>query len=469
MLSFGFRVRRVMICTRWLLPLIVVSLSAIGQTPEITGTLPEDYLPGLRPILVSAVRQAPEILLAEIGIARKEGEFYDRGHERWPRVGGNIRYDSTQTSVSGGNDSSSYRDSGLFYDLSVDQAVFHWGQILNNTAVGRVEVAIAKKQYQEAYRRLAVMIRSSYLDLVARKANLRRLHYSIELREAELKAVRDRNASGASSAGDVAGKEFELADFKAGVEEEEITFEGRRQELIRLAGLTELPVEQIPVEIPVAAFKADLAAQIVAEVLRDGGKSAFAAQVADMQIREANLQYKIARTRLLPMFNAALSTSRESNTNVTDQGISQHATDKRTFELRGSWNIFDGFATRGAKVMAQADKRRAERVFEKEATATMDDVQRLQRLVALSARRVQLAEQSRAGALNLLNIRKQEVAVGSGSAGSIEATQAEIFTAEAALATRRAAFLAYWSELVSRSGMDPVMVNVPWSYVRATR
>lgn len=452
----------------WLLCCVAVLSPASAETTGLAGTLPEDYLPGLKPILERAMKQSPQILLQQIEIARNEARVLEADSERWPQVGGNIRYDSNRTAATSSAPSA---DSGLFYSLNINQAVFHWGAIRHRGEIARIEVAIAEKNYAEAYRVLAVQLRQLYVQLVARNAQLRSERFTLSLRQRELATAKERLAIGSTSAAEIAGRELDLNEGQLLVDRYQAEFDADRRRLSRLAGISpDVPAEEIPTEIPLPRFDQAVSAELLAAMMRDGGKSTFAAEVADLHIKEADLNYRIARVRLLPKFNVGVGHSRESSTTATATQVSQTAITRDTIEVRGDWNIFDGWATKGSKREALADKHNWERRRDIDAEAQMDEAQRLERVVGIDARAMQYSEQRRAGAAGqVLLVQEDLKKSGTASQATVNSATRDLYNAEYNAALSRANFLSDWSAFVSLVGDDPALMNLPSRYVRAKR
>src|SRR5512138_1636965 len=135
---------------RWAFGLAILGVLR-AQPADATGTLPEDLFPPLRPILVEALKKSPRTLAAEMEIALQEARVLGTASQRLPRIGGDLSYSENQTAVSG-NTSTQNRDNGLFYRFEIGQALFHWGALKNDVARQRISVAVAEKNYAEAYR-----------------------------------------------------------------------------------------------------------------------------------------------------------------------------------------------------------------------------------------------------------------------------------------------------------------------------
>lgn len=468
MLSSGPSFLRTIRCAAYGLLSVVASAFVSGQTPDVAGTLPEDLLPGLKPILAQAMKQSPKMLLQQIEIAREEAQLIEARAERLPQIGGNIRYDSNRTAASASIPST---DSGLFYSLNANQAVFHWGALKHRTDAAKIEVAISGKNYAEAYRSLAVEIRQVYLELVAQNAKLRSERFDLSLKQADLVTAKERLALGSTTAGDIAGRELDINETQLAIDRDETEFDANRRRLSRLAGISPvIPADQIPSEIPAPKFDAATSAQLLAALLRDGAKSSFKSQIADLHIKEADLNYRIARVRHLPMFNAGLAHSRESSTSATATQVSQTAITRDSIEVRGDWNIFDGFATKGYKLEALAEKHSWQRQREIDAEAIMDEAQRLQRIVGIDARALEYANQRHAGVVAQVQIAEDDLKkAGTASQSTVNAAKRNLYLADWNAALTRATFLSDWSSFVSLVAEDPALMNLPSRYVRATR
>lgn len=448
--------------------LALLAVPAVDGQADPAGTLPEDYLPALKPILTQALKQSPEMILRQLELAQSETGILDADAARWPQVGGNIRYDSNRTAAT---NSAPSVDSGLFYSLSANQAVFHWGAIKHRSQIARIEVAIAQKNFAEGYRTLAVELRRAYLDLIALKARLRSAEYAMSLRQADLATAKARLAIGSSSPGEISGRELDINEAQLGIDRVQTEFDAARRSFSRIAGISpDIAPDDIPDAIPEPRYDAALAADLLASVLRDAGRGTFAAQAAELHIKEADLNYRIARVRLLPKFNAGLGHSRESSTTATATHVSQVAITRDSIELRGDWTIFDGFATRAAKQRALTDKRTWERRRDDAAEAVMDQAQQLRRIVDIDARAADIAARRRQMADVALKRAEEDLkSAGSTSQSAVDAARRDLRTADWNLATARSTYLADWSAFVSLAEQDPALKNLPPRYVSATR
>ena len=428
-----------------------------AELTEVAGTLPEDYLPELKVIIATAMKQSPQVILKEIEVAQWEARKLGVDSLRMPSVGGHIDYASNQTAVSD-NSSTRSRSNGLFYDFSAAQPLFYWGALENQSKVAQVGVAIAQKSYLEARRTLAIALRQQYLALIAQKSFVRQARFALKLQQADLDLSADKFAHGTASEGEVAGKKLTLEDSSLRVARAEADFVSMRRAFARLAGMGDLAEDTLPVEIPSPAYSAETAARLLAVVLRDGAKSTFAAEVAQLRIQEADLNYRIARVRRLPKFNAQAGYSVQNTTNASSTFVSQTGISQQTLGVVGNWNIFDSYATKGAKLDALETKRLRERELQTALEQAMDNAQKLERDLALDAREMNQAEIRRALALGGVDRIKEEIDRGNAPPTAADNAKSNLYVAEFNSANARAKFLWHWSEFVSLAAADP-MVN----------
>ncbi|HVS51463.1 MAG TPA: TolC family protein [Opitutaceae bacterium] len=465
MLSSGFRSmhggRRALLRLVWLFAVVGVR----ADQTEVAGTMPEDYLPALKTILQNAWGRAPRSLESELDMLQAEARRDMMNADRLPHFGGWADLARNQSAVSGSSSSES-RDTGLFYRLELDQSLFHWGELKNKSAIGRLGVLMAEKNYAEAARQLAVTLRQSYLELVVKKMRLKQARAALELATDDLKLAQERAAHGEIAPGDMAGRELSFREQSLQVATVEEEFAAARRSFARVAGLKELPESEVADEIPAPKYSEATTQAILAGFMRDGGKTAFEAEINSMRATEADLNYRIARVKLLPKLDALLSHSLQNSTNVSGNSVTQTGISTDTIGLHVGWSIFDGFYSRGEKRSALADRRRYEQRSERAAAEALDRAQNLTRRLGFDLQAMDFAQAH----VNIAKASQEQLEAelprGTVSPSMIGATKVSRYQAEADRASMRANFFGRWSELVSLAGLDPAINTLPARYVR---
>jgi outer membrane protein TolC len=441
---------------------------ARAGSDDFAGTLPEDYLPELKPILQAALKQSPQVIAKEIEIAQSEARAMAVDAQRLPSLGGHLDYAYNQTAISG-NSGTQTRDSGVFYGLALNQPLFHWGALANQSAAARIEVSIAEKNFAETYRLVAVNLRQQYLTLIAKNAVLRQARFALAQSATDLQRAKDDRGLGNVSPATSAAQQLSFDEASLGVERVEAEFAGLQRGFARLAGIDQIAEDAIPLEIGAPHYSAATVTELLAGLVRDGAKSTFEAQVRELQMHEADLNYKIASVRLRPNINAGASLNQENTTNATTTSVLQQGVARQTATVTMQWSIFDGYATQAAKRDALASKRLHERELKTAVQGTLDQAQTLQRQIGIDARAMELTETHRKLAEDQLAKAKEGAALGDLRRSAIAGATNLLYYHEANNTAARATFLAHWAELVSLVGTDPVLNNLPANYVREKR
>ncbi|MEI6463579.1 MAG: TolC family protein [Verrucomicrobiota bacterium] len=456
--------QRVASCAVLVLALLFAT-GAAAQTGDITGTMPEDYLPELKAILETSFLRSPQVVAAEFERAVSEAKLDVANASRLPNVNGNLSYAVNQTAISS-NASSQTRDNGLFYSLGVTQALFHWRALKNQTDAARINLLVAQKSYDLAARELGTIVRKAYLSLIVEKARLRQVDDIIRVMRDDLAVVAEKRDRGTVSPAVYEGDKLRLREVQLDVDRASAEFDANRLRFARLVGMDALSGASVPDQIPKPAFSPGLATALSAALLRNGAKSTLEWEIYDLRVREANLRHQIERVRLYPKFFASAGFSLENSTNVNGNAVNQQGIQRRTVSVYAQWNIFDGFATRGAVREALANKRVQERRLVIEAEGVLQNVQILERSLRLDAEQLDLSEIRHSLALESKRRTAEEVGLGNQAKGDIDRAENGVRQADAKSQESRAAFLGRWSEFVALAGADPVLKSTFIRHVR---
>lgn len=455
-------------CSLLLLYSLGMFATVAAQPADVAGTMPEDYFPALKTILQNAWAKSPEKIERELEIAQQEARSYVLNSQRLPNVTAWADMARNQSAVSGASQSQS-TDSGLFYRLELTQSIFRWGELQNRSAIARLSVLMAEKSYAEAWRAMAVTLRQSYLQLVVKKTALKQARLARQLAADDLKVARGRLERGGVAPAEVGGRELSLNEQTVALESMEADFAAARRLFARLAGLKELGEEEVPDTIPKPAYSAALTTSLLAGLLRDGGRFSFEAEMNALRAEEADLNYRIARVRLLPKFDGVASYGLSNLANATNTGVTQTGITTQTVALRVIWPIFDGLATRGEKRQALATRQLYQRRSETASEAALAEAQDLGRKTGFDARMLEFGETRLSLALASEQRMEEEMRRGKVSQSAIEAVRLQRYQAEVNNAAARANFFGTWSAFVSRAGLDPMLKNLPSRHARENR
>jgi outer membrane protein TolC len=439
----------------------VVSLRA--EAPPIQGTLPEDFLPALKPILRTAVERSPTTIAASLSMAQAEAGRYLNAAALWPSLSANSSYQETKEKISQGLPSTS---KGLLYGANIYQPLFEWGAYKNQAQIGNLSYKIAERQYADAYRTLATSIREQYMGLITKRIALRNARFQQQVAEKALAAQKARFEAGSVSEAEVQGFDLNVDDATLAADRAEEDYRYGKRVFTRLVGIEDLSDDLIPMELPHPVYTAGTADAVLAGFVGEGIESTFQSEVYRMSLAQADKSIKIARVRLLPKIGASASYAYSNYTAVAASSISQVGVTSESINIGANWTIFDGFATRGSRLSALASKRQTELNRQNYIDATVDSITYMRHQLDFAQRAMGLAEVHFALYDSQLKRFHQDKDLGYASDATIDAGTLNVNASQLGRDLARVTYLSNWTEFISLAGLDPALENLPSRYVR---
>jgi outer membrane protein TolC len=443
--------------------LLVAVATARAEAPSVQGTLPEDYIPDLSRLLKVAVERSPTTLTASIAVAQGQAGQYLNSSQLWPQASLFSDYAVSRQSTSNGTPTT---NKGLFYTASVSQPLFQWGAYRDQKLIGDISEKISERQFADAYRILAITIREQYMGLIAKKINQRNAHFALKLSKEALDVQQARFDSGASSDAELGNFRLSVDDAQLASDRADEDFSNTKRLFTRIVGVDDVSDESIPLAIPHPAYSDNLADAVLAGFVGDGIESTFQSEVYKMTIREQDLNYSIAKVRLLPKFGANANLSFQNQTQINGAAVSQVGIQTESYSISAYWNIFDGFATRGSKLSALAAKRMAELQRQTYIDQTVDQIGDMRKQLGFSSRAMRLSEIHNALIAAEVKRLGDDKSLGYASQATIDTGLVTLYSTEFNLALARSDYLGRWTEFVSLAGIDPALDNIPARYVR---
>ena len=450
-------------------------------------------MPELKTLLQSAVQQSPTMLAKSISIAKTEADRMVASAAMWPSLGGNVQYARTTTSISSGTTTatggstttsgstttttsgstttttsgSTTRSDGPLYSFYFTQPIFYWGTLKAQSDIAKLDIKIAEHQYADAYRGVVSAIRSQYLGLIQKKSGLKNQRYRQRLAESAFDVLENKFKNGSASAGDLNGPRLDLAEARLGTERAEEDYESQKRTLARLSGVEAIADSSIPSEIPKPSFAPDIIGKFFEEMKREGIDGLFQSMVYKDTLKQNDLTYKIVKYRLFPKFAFQPSISQQNLTygGNTPGSLNQVAITSTVVAIAANWTIFDGFATRGAKLSALATKRLNERNYQNFTEATLETARALEKQIVFAGRMMDIIETRSALAGAAVDQYTENVRLGTASPSTLEGATLTANGAQLQAMGTRADFFTKWSDYVSLLGVDPALNNLPSRYL----
>lgn len=453
---------------RMMLGLLVMPVVVLGQAPTDLPPLPEDLLPVLRPFLVTALGQSPQMILDNINIATAEAVRLQDFAGLYPNVSGSANYSANKATVASTSSVSS-TSAGLFYSLAVSQPIFQWGAVKNRALSGSVGVKVAQHQYADAYRTLLVSLRTQFLALVTKRIVLRNAEFALKQAEDGLAVAEAQLKSGRISP-------EAMMEPRLGVDEARLNRDRAVEDLehwtrvfLLTVGQDKLDGEQIPEEIPRPTYAPEVVDRLMRRFAQTGAEDTFTALTYRDYVRMADIDYRIAKTNLLPKLSFSAGISQANVTSASENSVSQVGVASNYWNVVASWSIFDGFATRGAKQSALLRKRSYERTLHDLSAQALADASDLEQKLGFAWRATQISETRRDVGVATVKRLQDDLQRGKTSQAAVNAAQLNAYYQDLALAGTRSEFLADWSQFLSTLCVDPMLNLVPASFLKDGR
>jgi outer membrane protein TolC len=319
--------------------------------------LPEDVLPQLRGYLEKAQTQSPRMLERKLDVLRAKADKYVAFSRSWVSISGSAQYNAR---IEKRYPATSYGFNDQFgYSVGASQPVWHWGVLEAARDIARINEDLAARRYAEAYRGLALEIRLNYQGLVLQRIALRNAQYQVELAQQNLERQKVRVAAKQIPAGYMAGDEMRLRETKLSASRAQSEMDYALATFRSLVGIDTLRVEDIPQtigKVDTTATKSPVADAVPVKP--------EALVIAEKEVERAKLGVIGPKYNRYPKLNITAAVYRDEYTveviNGNQSTTSRNRIDALNIGPQITWNIFDGFSTKGQKMAAYVDLKRAE-------------------------------------------------------------------------------------------------------------
>jgi len=445
--------------------LLGVPMAGWAQTSSDLPPLPEDLMPVLRPMLVTALGQSPQMIVQNINIATAEAIRIQDLSGMLPAVSDIAYYSANKTAIAQQTSISS-TNSGVFYSLSLNQPIFYWGSLKYRADSGKIGIYIAEHQYADAYRLLVVSLRTQFLALVTKKITLRNADYALKQAEETLATVEERFKTGRASAEEMAEPRLAVDEARLARDQAVEDLENSKRLFLLMVGKADLDLNGVPEDVPQPVYAPEVIARLLQEFVQAGAEQTYSTHVYRDYIKSADLDYRIARVNLLPKISFSANISQTNVTNASLNYVSQVGISNTGWEIMANWTIFDGLATRGAKLSALDRKRSYERTLRTTTDQTIAQVRDLEKQIGFAWRGLEISQSRRDLSETAFKHLAENLKLGSASQTMVNSAQLRFYASEFTLAYARSGYLNYWSQFVSTLCVDPILNVLPASYLK---
>lgn len=416
--------------------------------------LPEDVFPELRQILADAAQQSPTMVASNLELMAADGDLKQAKAGLYSSLSGFYQYSQTEDQRE--DIAENLKTDKTYYNLTLSQPIFHWGERVNSAKIGKIRREIADENYSEAYRLLANQIRSNYLSLILNKIAVTHATYSVKLAEETLSSAEERLRKKVISEGEIFQTRIAVDQARLGEETAAWNYEVTKKNFARLTGKPAPTDSQIPNTIPGLFEAKDKVESLLARFLSQDEPETAAVRIARKQVAVDDLTVKNQRTRLRPKLSLVAGISQDEQS-YTSNIAQKYGLKSQYVGLQVSWNIFDGFASQGAVASALARKRLAEHNYRELSDKLLQEARNAAKAVELAERQLAISERLLDNAGNFLSYTQEDFKRGQASEAQVDAAQSGYNNTLSSTNYTRYNYLMRVSEFISLISEDPIM------------
>lgn len=443
-------------------PFFTASLWAANH--EITT--PEELFPQLDAILKHAVAQSPAMVTRATDLEIAENDRVGARAALLPTVGGFFNYyessdkRSDQVPTPENPDPERLRVQKTYYNFSVTQPIFHWGERRNLDRIGAIRLQMSQRNYREGYRLLAQEVRVSYLRLIGDKQRANRASLAHAYFASQLKRSEEQLAKKAISEAQIFPIRQDAERMEISDEQTRFAYENNKIAFSRLTGLPVLRDDEIPDNIPLVTPQNETVQELLAGYLTQKDKPTAAAENARKTLAIAQLNLANDRKRLYPKLSLTAGASQDEQS-YTINIAQKYAIQSYYAGISVNWLIFDGLTSRAVVRSSRARIRQLETDYRALDEQLARNAQNQVKTLGFTARSAAVNERQLQSVEGNLNLRREEFGRGVISEEAVSGAEISLADARIAALVSRAE---YYSQLCEFLGMvveDPVVANIP--------
>jgi len=340
-----------------------------------------------------AQERNPDILIARKKVMAARGSFIEARSGYLPWLSSSGLYDKRQT-----QSETNLRQEDYNAILKLEQNVYTGGAVTSQVAIAQLNIEKANYDLQETISRVIMDVRIAFNELLLNRAKVRVHNDSVGVFETELKSEQENFIAGIVGKLNVQRAEVALANERPELFNAQTDLRNSFLRLAELLGVdvgagAQSPPLEVSGELQYRPNDPDLNDCLARA---DANRPAIKAREKDIQIEDR--QYVLDRSATRPQIRAFSGYEIYSE---RDPEVGPEFNYGGVVGINATWNIFDGFATKGrmqatrarreAAVEALAAERRS---VASEVRGAFFDLQQAERVLENETRNVQTADEA---------------------------------------------------------------------------
>ena len=335
----------------------------------------------------------PEILIARKKVLAARGGFIEARSGYLPSLSSSGLYDKRQT-----QSETSLRQEDYNAILKLEQNLYTGGAVSSQVAIAKLNIAKAIYELQEVVTRVTMDVRIAFNELLLNRAKVRVREESVRVLDEELNNQQERFSAGIVSKLNIQRAEVAAANERPELYNAQTELKNSYLRLSELFG-TDVPQEAQAPPFEIAGdlrYRPNHADLNNCLARADANRAVIKAREKDIEIEDR--QYVLDKSAMRPHVRAFSGYEMYSE---RDPEVGPEFNYGGVVGINATWNIFDGFATKGrmqatrarreAAVQAVAAARRS---VASEVRSAFFDLQQAQRVLESETKNVQTADEA---------------------------------------------------------------------------
>jgi outer membrane protein TolC len=335
----------------------------------------------------------PEILIARNKVLAARGSFIEARSGYLPSLSSSGLYDKRQT-----QSETSLRQEDYNAILQLEQNLYTGGAVSSQVAIAQLNIAKANYELQEVVTRVTMDVRIAFNELLLNRAKVRVREESVRVLDEELNNQQERFSAGIVSKLNIQRAEVAVANERPELYNAQTELKNSYLRLSELFG-TDMPPEaqappfEVAGELRYRPNHADLNNCLARA---DANRPVIKAREKDIEIEDR--QYVLDKSAMRPHVRAFSGYEVYSE---RDPAVGPEFNYGGVVGINATWNIFDGFATKGRMQATRARREgavqalaAARRSVASEVHSAFFDLQQAQRVLESETKNVQTADEA---------------------------------------------------------------------------
>jgi outer membrane protein TolC len=335
----------------------------------------------------------PDILIARKKVLAARGSFIEARSGFLPSLSSNGLYDKRQT-----QSDTTLRQEDYNAILKLEQNLYTGGAVSSQVAIARSNIDKANYDLQEIVSRVTMEVQIAFDELLLNRAKVRVREDSVRVLDEELKNQQEQLSAGIVSKLNVERAEVALANERPELFNTQTELKNSYLRLAELFGTDVGPGAQAsPFEVSgELQYRPNYADLNDCLARADVNRPVIKARQKDIEIEDH--QYVLDRSAMRPHVRAFSGYEVYSE---RDPAVGQEFNYGGVVGINATWNIFDGFATKGRMQATRARREAAvealaaaRRSVASEVRSAFFDLQQAQRVLETETKNVQTADEA---------------------------------------------------------------------------